>query len=207
MTDLFSWSDIVRALRKLTEISPQFINQSLVVGGGSALCYNALLESAHHSRFKPVTPKAGQTNYSKDLDFANVIYSDWEKEFSEFLVADQTTGKQFVKIEGVRISFLQFGCTFDSEKELRIAKKFMIKETPIKINVLDPISLFREKTYLIEKGRGKINDHFHQEIAKTYVLFDYEESLKKPEKKDRLFQRVKEKAPELLPELRSLSLE
>ncbi len=206
MTDRFSWSDIEKALHKIGEISPRFINQALVVGGGSALCYNALLKSANHSRFQFVAPKGNQSLFSKDLDFTHVFLQDYEKDFSAFLKIDKSSGTRFLEIKGVRIGFLQAPCTFHPEEELKCSKKIALIGTSIQVNILDPVSLFREKTYLMEK-RGKPNDSYHQEIAKTYIFFEFYESFKNPKKKEYIFQRVKDKAPELLPELNRLIAE
>ena len=204
MSEKLSWEDFSTALQKVGEISPRFLKEAIIVGGGAALCYNGALLNTSDSRFKPVVPQSGQTNYSHDLDFTNVFFSDFEKEFSPFLKYDDISKRKFLEIQGVKIGFLQFGCTFDPEEEIKIAKQFTLNGTDFKINVLNPVSLFREKTYLIEKGRGKANDHFHREIAKTYAVFEYHQSLLKPERTKTLLAHIQDKAPELVPEIQKI---
>lgn len=199
MSNSVTWSEIQKALVQTNKIHPEFLNSALIVGGGASLFYNLILTKRNDKAFPPIPLSKGQTNFSHDIDFTHVYFEDYCNIFKDFLKKDEKTGKKFIQIEGVRFGFLQFGCTFVPEEEMEIAKKFKIDDNEFQINVLHPASLFREKTYLIEKGRGKLNDEFHRSIAKQFCLMDYHQA--DEEKKQRLLSIYKDKAPEIHSEI------
>jgi len=199
MSNSVTWSEIQKALVLTNKIHPEFLESALIVGGGASLFYNLLLTKKADKAFPPISPSIGQTNFSHDIDFTHVYFEDYRNVFKDFVKKDEKTGKEFIQIKGVRFGFLQFGCTFVPEEETEIAKKFKIDDNKFHINVLHPASLYREKTYLIEKGRGKLNDEFHRSIAKQFCLMDYHQAAE--EKKESLLSIYKDKAFEIFSEI------
>ena len=196
MSQKLDWLKIEKALGVAAKISPHFIRNCLVVGGGASLLYNYHLKRNNDSSFPFVEPFSNQTSFSHDVDFTHVYFEDYEEAFKDHIKYGKNH-RPFIEVEGVRFGFLQFGCTFEPEEEMKIAKQFLIEENDVVLNVLHPASLFREKTYLIEKGRGKPNDEFHQRIAKQFCLWDLATTNDKPV----LMEILKDKCPEIIKDI------
>ena len=202
---MISWSNVEGVLDTLNDKNPALFSRSLLIGGWAALLYHRLLGHKGDPEFPAPIPDSTERLLSKDIDFTHVLGEEFFDAYPDFIVRPPT-GSPYLEVKGVRIGFAQVGVTFDPEEAF---EKSRIFKTPAETNfaVLDPVRLYREKQALIQKGPGKPNDPFHQQIAVTYARFEMAEAIKRQAFKptvsnqvrvEQLAKELKDLAPELL---------
>ncbi len=202
---MISWSNIETALDTLNHQNPELFSRSLLIGGWAALLYHRLLALKNDPAFPAPIPDSASRLVSKDLDFTHVWGEDFFDAYPDFVVR-HATDRPYLEVAGIRIGFAQVGVTFDPEEAFEKSRIFKT-QVGTAFAVLDPVRLYREKLALIEKGRSKPNDYFHQEIAAVYARYELAEAFKKHSSNptashqvriEQLTRELKDMAPELI---------
>jgi hypothetical protein len=202
---VITFSNVETALDNLSRKAPDLFSRSLLIGGWCALLYYRLLVRKNDPNFPAPIPESKDRLQSNDLDFTNVWKGDYFDALPEFVV-QPAKGAAYLEIAGVRLGFAQAPEALDPEEAFERSRKFKTRAGTT-FAVLDPIRLYRGKQAMIQKGRGKANDPFHLQIAKTYAKFELADAIKKHLSQtirasqlrvDRLTKEMKDLAPELL---------
>jgi hypothetical protein len=208
------WLHIKAALADFSQQRPHEFASCILIGGAAALAYRAGLQASNLSDFVVNYPLEDDSRWvSSDADFINpvtepeVLRAQCPPEW----VKHDETGRWYLEVQGVKVSFTQGGVTFDPEEAAGCAVYVNIggTQTPFQCAILNPILLYRDKKDMIEKGRGKENDPVHLEVAKVYSAFYLGQLLnvylkkKTPASRSDLQAQLKmtqDKAPEILSE-------
>jgi hypothetical protein len=168
-----NWDIARQCLAYLHREAPSILQQAVVIGGVACWFYRNLLEKAHDDDFKlPRLSEVEETLWlSKDLDFTNYFAEDARQLLKRHVKTDQ--GRQLLEIAGVPIGFAQVGLTFDPESAWSDSwiATFDFNGTTVQCRILDPVSLYWEKTSLSER-RGSASDRSHLSVVAEFLRLE-----------------------------------
>ena len=141
------WEGVKACIAALSQLSPSFLTQSVLIGGGACWCYRIQLRNAKDPDFREQgeAEEAQDLWLSKDIDFTGIFRGDAFEMLPRQVVTD-SSGNSYLQVAGVRIGFAQVGVTFDPEEVLSKARlgSFKVDGQNVQFLVIDPISLYRE---------------------------------------------------------------
>jgi hypothetical protein len=168
------WEMAKGCLAELEREAPSILSQGVLIGGIACWFYRHLLSIAHDPDFKvpDLSTKQEQLWLSKDIDFTNFFAEDARQLLAKHIVPD-IQGRLHLKIAGIPIGFAQVGVTFDPESAWAQSwiGTFTQDGKAIQCRVLDPISLYREKTALSQR-RGYESDRLHCQLVAEYLRYE-----------------------------------
>lgn len=136
--------------------------------------YRARLSSAGDSDFRiPATGAATEALWlSKDPDFTGVFSGDAMDLVPQFIARD-SSGREFLEVEGVRLGFAQVGLVLDPERAMETARtrEFEWNSGWVQFLVADPVTLYLEKQALVLR-RGQPGDRLHLEMLHDFVAWE-----------------------------------
>jgi hypothetical protein len=159
-----NWDTAKRCFKLLSERSPAFFSDAVLIGGLSCWFYRNILTNRNDPDF-PAPPYSEQEErlwLSKDIDFTNIDRTALASSLPDLATADGG-----IAIGGIPIGFAQVGLTIDAETAWRDS---WIAALPggVEVRVLDPIKLYREKQALVRK-RGTPTDQLHLRLLEQFL--------------------------------------
>ncbi len=172
---MVDWDRLKRCLAALHESSPAFLSRGILIGGAACWFYRALLRKASDPDFPvpPFRPDEEQQWLSKDIDFTGIFSVDARELLPDSIVTDKN-GNVHLQIEGIRLGFAQTGIVLDPEsarENCRVGRFQITPEKSVEFFVIDPVTLYREKTALRERRNGW-NDRLHLQLLTEFVGWD-----------------------------------
>lgn len=170
---IVDWEKIKRCLAEIDSKSPDFLRNTLLIGGAACWFYRRTLAKAEDPDFKvPVlAPEMEKLWLSRDIDFTGIFSEDALTKLPHNVVEEN--GRKFVVVEGVRLGFAQTGVVFDPEEALTNARTATISSGTkhIEFFVIDPVTLYLEKQKLYQT-RNNPNDFLHLSLVGEYVKYE-----------------------------------
>lgn len=141
------------------------------------MIYYQALKKARNPDFPAPIVKEPERLQSRDADFTHVWKGDYFDALPEFVVQPDGAAA-YLEIEGIRLGFAQAPDGIIPEEAFQKSRKLKTK-LGTQFSILDPLRLYRNKQYLVTKNRGKANDTFHLEIARTYAVFELTQAIRR----------------------------
>lgn len=168
------WEAAKACLAELQREAPSILQQAVIIGGIACWFYRNLLTKANDADFNAprFTPDEEAFWLSKDIDFTNYFAEDARNLLHRHVVAD-SAGRRSLQIGGVPIGFAQVGLTFDPETAWADSwiTRFDVSGTAVECRILDPVSLYREKSALTER-RASASDPLHFATVREFLRYE-----------------------------------
>lgn len=168
------WEAAKACLAEMQREAPSILQQAVIIGGIACWFYRNLLTKASDPDFKPprFTPAEETFWLSKDIDFTNYFAEDARNLLHRHVTAD-SAGRRSLQIAGVPIGFAQVGLTFDPETAWADSwiTRFDVAGSAVECRILDPVSLYREKSALAER-RAAPSDQLHFSTVREFLRYE-----------------------------------
>ena len=161
------WRAVESTLAEIHRISPDFLEENVLIGGGASFFYRELVEKTNDRDF-PATLETGEDRYlwlSKDIDFVGTPKDEipWQLGLHE-----DESGKCMVN--GVWVDSPDVGYTFDAAMARSTAIVVTSENYGIDFLVISPALLLKEKRALIEDPKKRrTQDKLHAEVSKQAI--------------------------------------
>jgi hypothetical protein len=158
-SEAVDWSVVKRVLARISEMSGDFLEGNILIGGGAAWFYRSFLETAKDPDFR-VSAFSDEENriwLSKDIDFIGTKREDIAGCLGVLREGEPTAAV----IDGIWIDSPNEGLFITRDRALPTALRTALPNG-IEFLVASPILLHREKTELISR-KSRPQDRLHLE--------------------------------------------
>jgi hypothetical protein len=168
------WEAAKVCLAELHRKAPAILQQAVLIGGIACWFYRTLLDRAADPIFPAPKFTSEEENFwlSKDIDFTNFFSEDARTLLRDYVVVDRE-GRQSLQVASIPIGFAQVGLTFDphSAWEESWIGNSESDGIELQFRVLHPVSLFREKSALVQR-RNTASDRSHASVLAEFLKME-----------------------------------
>ncbi len=173
---IYSWDGIRDDLKRIHAHNPDFLPNTVLVGGAACWYYRLALTRAADVDFQVpnYTPSEEDVWLSKDLDFMG----ESKDEISELIGQPCPAMGALTEYAGATLDFIEEGLKMTREAANRTARRAEIDE--LTFYLASPSLLFAEKhARTLQKNRPQ--DALHQEVLARFVKMELCRTLERPE--------------------------
>ena len=147
-SDAVDWSVVKRVLARISEMSGDFLEGNILIGGGAAWFYRSFLEGTNDPDFRvpPFSDEENRIWLSKDIDFIGTK----RDEIAGCLGVSSEGDPPVALIDGIWIDSPNEGLFITRDRALPTALRTALPNG-VEFLVASPILLHREKTELISR--------------------------------------------------------
>jgi len=171
----YSWDGIHEALRRIAAHNPDFLPNTVLVGGAACWYYRLALKKAADRDFPvPIyTPEEERVWLSKDLDFMG----ESAAEIAELIGRPCPPMGTLIRYAGADLDFIDRGLKLTGEAANRSARK--ARADDLEFYIISPSLLFVEKhACTLQKNRPQ--DPLHREVMARFIKMELCRSLEQP---------------------------
>ena len=171
----YSWDAIREGLRRIATHNPDFLPNTVLVGGAACWYYRLALKKAADEDFRvpEYTLEEERVWLSKDLDFMG----ESAAEISELLGQPCPPMGALVTYAGVDLDFIDRGLKISAEAANRTARKARAED--LQFYIIAPSLLFAEKhACTLQKNRPQ--DPLHRELMARFIKMELCRNLERP---------------------------
>ncbi len=171
----YSWEGIREGLRQIAAHNPDFLPNTVLVGGAACWYYRLALKQAADQDFAVpnYTPDEERVWLSKDLDFMG----ESRAEISELIGQPCPPMGTLIDYAGVSLDFVEQGLKITGEAVNRTARKARAED--LEFYIISPSLLFAEKhACTLQKNRPQ--DPLHREVMARFLKMELCRSLEQP---------------------------
>src|SRR6266404_7658713 len=168
----YSWDGIHEALRRIAAHNPDFLPNTVLVGGAACWYYRLALKKAADRDFTvPIyTPEEERVWLSKDLDFMG----ESAAEIAELIGRPCPPMGTLIRYAGADLDFIDRGLKLTGEAANRSARK--ARADDLEFYIISPSLLFVEKhACTLQKNRPQ--DPLHREVMARFIKMELCRSL------------------------------
>jgi hypothetical protein len=175
----YSWDGIRQDLKRIDAHNPNFLANTVLVGGAACWYYRLGLTKAGDPDFPLPSYTAEQERVwlSKDLDFM----ADSPQEISELIGAPCPPMGKLVVYGGATLDFIETGLKMTSEAATRTARK--VRAEDLVFYIASPSLLFAEKTACVSQ-KNRPQDPLHREVLARFIKMELCRNLEQPAELD-----------------------
>jgi hypothetical protein len=176
----YNWDAIREDLRRIGTHNPEFLANTVLVGGAACWYYRLALSKTNDPDFPvPVyTPDQERVWLSKDLDFMG----ESSEEVGQLI--GQPCPAMGVRVEyaGATLDFIEEGLKMTRQAANQTARKAQVGD--LTFYIVSPSLLFAEKQACVLQKKNRPQDPLHREVLARFIKVELCRSLEQPEDLD-----------------------
>ena len=176
----YNWDAIRADLERIGTYNPDFLPNTVLVGGAACWYYRLALSQASDADFPvPVyTPDEERVWLSKDLDFMG----ESSEEIGQLIGQPCPPMGTLLQYAGATLDFIEAGLTMTSQAANHTARKAQAGD--LTFYIASPSLLFAEKHACVLQKKDRPQDSLHREVLARFIKLELCRSLEQPEALD-----------------------
>jgi len=176
----YNWDAIREGLKRLAALNPDFLVNTVLVGGAACWYYRLALSQATDADFPtPVyTPEEEKIWLSKDLDFMG----ESSEEIGQLIGQPCPPMGTLLEYAGATLDFIEAGLKMTPQATNHTARKAQVGD--LTFYIASPSLLFAEKQACVLQKQDRPQDPLHREVLARFIKMELCRGLEQPEDLD-----------------------
>jgi len=176
----YNWDAIREDLRRIAIHNPEFLANTVLVGGAACWYYRLALSKANDPDFPmPVyTPDQERIWLSKDLDFMG----ESSEEIGQIIGQPCPPMGALLEYAGATLDLIEEGLKMTRQAANHTARKAQVGD--LTFYIVSPSLLFAEKQACVLQKKDRPQDALHREVLARFIRMELCRSLEQPEDLD-----------------------
>ena len=176
----YNWDAIRDGLKRIGSKNPEFLANTVLVGGAACWYYRLTLSKANGPDFPvPVyTPDQERVWLSKDLDFMG----ESSEEIGQLIGQPCPPMGALLKYAGATLDFIEEGLKMTRQAASHTARKAQAGD--VTFYIVSPSLLFAEKQACVLQKKDRPQDPLHREVLARFIRMELCRSLEQSEDLD-----------------------
>jgi len=176
----YNWDSIREDLRRIGTQNPDFLANTVLVGGAACWYYRLALSKANDADFPvPVyTPEQERVWLSKDLDFIG----ESNEEIGQLIGQPCPPMGTLLEYAGATLDFIEAGLKMTPQAANHTARKAQVGD--LTFYIVSPSLLFAEKQACVLQKKNRPQDPLHREVLARFIRMELCRSLEQSQDLD-----------------------
>jgi hypothetical protein len=172
----YNWDAIREDLKRIETQNPDFLANTVLVGGGACWYYRLALSSARDPDFAVPVYTADQEKVwlSKDLDFMG----ESSEEIAEIIGQPCPPMGTLMEYAGATVDFIEEGLKMTRQAANHTARKAQVGD--LTFYIASPTLLFSEKHACVLQKKNRPQDPLHRELLARFIKMELCRNLERP---------------------------